>query len=372
MNVSKPPHILFLLPDFFAGGAQRVMIAYANGLSGEFRKTLLSVNDDGPLKKPVSPDVVCETLNTKRILFSLPRLLIYVWRNRPDVIVCTMAYVNFLVLLLKPLLPHTLIIVREANMPQVVLKNAGRLAPIYRVLYKILYPLADNVIVPARYIGEQLHDFIGLNPDNQVILYNPVDTKFIQASLARRHEAEPDYMMKFVAAGRLHWQKGFDRLIKALSAYQGARPWRLDILGDGADREKLQALIEQNGLSDFIFLKGFQENPWVLYAQADYFLLPSYGEGLPNAVLESLECGTPVIAMKEAGGIGEIEEMCDPGSVLVCPSIEGFVRAMEGGHKKQSDYERASLLPDIFKTDHALAQLESVLHRILNNKIRAP
>lgn len=371
MSISQPPHVLFLLPDFFAGGAQRVLISYANGLGSGFRKTILSVRDEGPLKGFVSTDVNCETLKAKKMLFAVPQLLMCLRRVRPDVVVCTMAYVNFLVLLLKPLFPDTIFIVREANMPQVVLKSAGKLQLIYRVLYRILYPLADKVIVPARYIGEQLQHVTGLKGDNHVVLYNPVDVDFIQRAVSMLSDEVPNNVVRYVAAGRLHWQKGFDRLIKALSSYDVSFSWQLDILGDGPDREALQGLIDEGGMENVIFLKGFQDSPWAFYAAADCFLLPSYAEGLPNVVLESLECGTPVIAMREAGGIGEIKEVSADGDVQISASIQEFLENMKEVKKKTAFDVGRSRLPDMFKFSQAITAFENLLLATILQKSKA-
>jgi glycosyltransferase involved in cell wall biosynthesis len=366
MNNTRLPHILFLLPDFNAGGAQRVLISYANGLGNDFRKSILSVCDSGPLKDIVLPGISCETLHRKRMVFVLPALWMHLRHRRPDVIVCTMAHVNLMVLLLKPFFPKMVFIVREANMPQVVLKNAGKFKLAYSLLYKFLYPKADAVIVPARFIGEQLKKSVGVKTDNHAVLYNPVDTGFINQLLdeGMMKDGGAD-VVRFVAAGRLHWQKGFDRLIAAMSSYRGSIPWRLDILGDGPEFETLQALIEKHGLNGSVFLRGFQKNPWVFYAQADCFLLPSRGEGLPNVVLESLECGTPVIAMKEAGGIAEIHDACEVGAVQMAFSMEDFVQKMGAVRKREDASRRCSLLPDMFKREFAISAFEDLIRKKL-------
>jgi len=58
-------------------------------------------------------------------------------------------------------------------------------------------------------------------------------------------------------------------------------------------------------------------------------LLPSRCEGLPNAVLEALACGTKVIATKESGGIHEIASRAEPGAVTVVDDMQEFIKAME-------------------------------------------
>lgn len=364
--MNTPPRILFILPDFFGGGAQRVLISYANGLGKGFDKSVLSFNDAGPLKEILASDVRHDTLGVRKTLLGIPSLFSFILRNKPDIVLCTMAYVNFVVLIMKPFFKNTAFIIREANMPQAVIKNAGRHGGVYKWFYKILYPTADVIIAPARYIAEQVQKFSGVPVHQQFVLYNPVDTKFVRAKAAAASSTESsETTIHFVAAGRLHWQKGYERLLSALPSYNPSAFWRLDILGDGPDRQKLQALIQEKGLQQSVFLQGFQENPWAYYAAADCFLLPSSAEGLPNVVLESLECGTPVIAMREAGGIAEIAAACAENSVMLADSIDAFLQAM-GSIKKRTSSE--TLLPDIFKMDYAVKELEKILLTALEKK----
>src|SRR5690606_25273938 len=80
--------------------------------------------------------------------------------------------------------------------------------------------------------------------------------------------------------------------------------------------------------------------PWV--AGADAFLMPSRFEGMPNAALEALALGTPVIATPEAGGIGEVE------GVTIAEYGPAFEDAMRRATPRSASLS-ASLLPDDFR-----------------------
>src|SRR3546814_18465284 len=80
----------------------------------------------------------------------------------------------------------------------------------------------------------------------------------------------------------------------------------LTILGDGAERDALLRQAEALHLASTVTFTGFVEAPWPYYAGADAFLMPSRWEGMPNAALEALACGTPVLATPEAGGLIEL------------------------------------------------------------------
>ena len=98
-----------------------------------------------------------------------------------------------------------------------------------------------------------------------------------------------------VAAGRLAPWKGFSDLIRAIEILSETKKVKLLILGDGPQREELQALIDDLGLSDSIMLYGYVDNPLKYFKRADVFVLSSLVEGLPNVLVEAMMCGcTPV------------------------------------------------------------------------------
>jgi teichuronic acid biosynthesis glycosyltransferase TuaC len=112
----------------------------------------------------------------------------------------------------------------------------------------------------------------------------------------------------YLSVGALKPIKGFSTLI---TAYGELKSSGLDffgfIIGEGEDRENLEAQIKANALENTVFLQG--SLPHELIPQwmnaADYLVVSSVNEGLPCAIVESLACGVPVLATP-VGGIPEI------------------------------------------------------------------
>jgi glycosyltransferase involved in cell wall biosynthesis len=75
-----------------------------------------------------------------------------------------------------------------------------------------------------------------------------------------------------------------------------ARPWRLAIVGDGPERAALEALARQRGLADRIVFTGQVADPFVFMMRARVAVCASVYEGLCNAIIEALACGTPVVS----------------------------------------------------------------------------
>ncbi|MBI0274370.1 glycosyltransferase family 4 protein [Hafnia alvei] len=97
-----------------------------------------------------------------------------------------------------------------------------------------------------------------------------------------------------LAVGRLCEQKGFDLLLKAWNIAH-TKGWKLKIIGEGNDREYLQQLIKDYGLSN-VSLVGFKNNLDSEYASAKVFILSSRYEGLGMVLLEALSHGLACIS----------------------------------------------------------------------------
>jgi glycosyltransferase involved in cell wall biosynthesis len=104
--------------------------------------------------------------------------------------------------------------------------------------------------------------------------------------------------------GNLSPRKAHSVLIEAVTPLKQESPdlpWRLAIVGDGAERSKLEALIEAGQLHDRVQLLGARTDIPDLQAAADVFVLPSLWEGLPLALLEGMFGRNAVIASNISG-----------------------------------------------------------------------
>ncbi|MBI3780860.1 MAG: glycosyltransferase family 4 protein [candidate division NC10 bacterium] len=118
----------------------------------------------------------------------------------------------------------------------------------------------------------------------------------------RRLGLPPGLLMAF--AGRLDPQKGLHALLEAvqplLAGPQGAR---LLVMGDGPLRAELQLSARHVGLSDRILFLGLVKDVAPYLRACDIFVLPSVGEGMPNALLEAMATGLPCVASRIGGCI---------------------------------------------------------------------
>ncbi len=109
--------------------------------------------------------------------------------------------------------------------------------------------------------------------------------------------------------GRLELVKGLDILINAIAYLKEKNNlyFKLCVIGEGSLENELKSYVSQKELSEFFVFIGKiphnKINNWM--SAADLICLPSYNEGYPNVLLESIACGTPVIA-SNTGGIPDI------------------------------------------------------------------
>ncbi|GJL84780.1 MAG: glycosyl transferase [Micavibrio sp.] len=370
MSVTKDKKIkiAFVLPALTAGGAERVLITLMNSIDRtRFEPIFVTVSDTGTLRKIIDPEIPFHCLQKERVSLALPKMYFKLKDLDPDIIFSTMAHLNLSLLLLKPLFPKTHFIVREAITPSFILGEHRYLSFALKAAYRHLYPKAAQVIDPAQAIIHEFQELLGMSCKNHVLLHNPVDLDKIREKEDIKFEIaqERNNTVHFVSAGRLHFQKGFDRLVEALPDMNLPYDWSWTILGEGPERNHLENLIQKSGLADKISLPGLSHHPWPSFAAADCFLMPSRWEGLPNVALESLACGTPVIATHQSGGIAEIAKLSSEGAVSVADSMANFVAAMEKVIPASTKTFRDSLLPDVFQKENVTKCFEDILEEVV-------
>lgn len=176
-------------------------------------------------------------------------------------------------------------------------------------LIKHLYPQADKVVAPTRALQEILETYLHLT--NVTTIYNPIDTADTATRAALPLLSEHQWLTAasplFVHIGRHIHQKGQWAILRAFAQVRTIQPTaQLVMLGDGSDTPKLQQLIERLELADAVHLLGKQSNVLPYLKAADVAVAASLWEGMPNALLEALSVGTPIISTDCLTGPREI------------------------------------------------------------------
>lgn len=304
----KLPTVLLLIPHLGGGGAERVTALLSQRLSPakyDLHLGLITQLDCGLENLP--PWVTVHGLGAGRVLSAAVPLLRLIRNLKPDVVLSGMAHLNFLVLLLRPLLPgNTRLLVRQ-NTTISALLAAGQ-SPLYtRWLYRLLYRRADRIVCQTKAMASDVADQAGVVKSRLTVLPNPVDTDAIRLL----PPCSPNQWFgpgpHLLAIGRLAREKGFDLLLESFSSLRLKFPEAdLTIIGTGPQEASLKAMRCALHLETSVHFAGYVRQPEIYFPGATLFVLSSRHEGLPNALLEAAAAGMPIAALPAAQGIVDL------------------------------------------------------------------
>jgi teichuronic acid biosynthesis glycosyltransferase TuaC len=184
--------------------------------------------------------------------------------------------------------------------------------PFIRKLVQYTLHNANKVIAVCEALKDAMVS-LGIPREKIVVVPNGVDVgKFyrVPKSEARKRLGLPKDKKVVLSVGGLIPRKGVDLLIQAVNMVMSASDMKnlhLAIVGEGPSRETLTKLASSLGRSNAVQFAGAipHEELYLWYSAADCFCLASSREGWPNVILESLACGTPVVAA-DIWGVPEV------------------------------------------------------------------
>lgn len=178
-------------------------------------------------------------------------------------------------------------------------------------IMSLLYKRAECVVPVSLAIEKSLIENYNIPRHKIKTIYNPYDIEEITAlSTADIEIIEHKNFLNtgkvFISIGRLTYQKGHWHLIKAFSMLANDCEAKLLIIGNGENQSKIENLIEKLNLQGKVLLAGYQKNPFQYISKCYAYVLTSLFEGFPNAMVEAMACGCPVIAVDCKSGPREI------------------------------------------------------------------
>lgn len=134
---------------------------------------------------------------------------------------------------------------------------------------------------------------------------------------------------RLVSVGRLSPEKGFMDLLKIFTLLHKDYPdWKLDIVGDGVEKEKMERFIEEYDLQKFVTLHGFRDKDYIdkLLHESSIYLLTSYTESFGIVLIEAMSHGVPCIAFDSAEGARELIQSGKNGYLIKNRSYTAFIK----------------------------------------------
>ncbi|OHB62426.1 MAG: hypothetical protein A2Y76_06785 [Planctomycetes bacterium RBG_13_60_9] len=286
-----------VIPQFVAGGAERVMSILTRHLSQRCEVHLIFHVCHKPFYDV--PDTV--SLHYVDTIRPRARLLVKVWRYlaglmqlrkllktiRPDVIVSFHNYrYDHLVVLAKMFLRIPVVVSDRSN--------PVRYRGLKRLTRRAVYEAADAIVVQTDFARQYYERHF---PHKKIArIANPVSV-FPSCVSAR----EP----LILTIGRLIADKGHAYLIRAF-AKLNLDGWRLVIVGDGPLARELKELADELGVGEKTIFAGLVTDIGSYLRRASIFVLPSLREGFPNALAEAMASGIPCISFNCNAGPSEL------------------------------------------------------------------
>jgi glycosyltransferase involved in cell wall biosynthesis len=326
--------IAFFLPSVGGGGAERVIVNLAQGITERgYPVDLVLAAATGDLLNQLPPAIRLVDLRARRVLTSLGPLASYVRRERPRILISSMSHANLIALGAARLARRaTPVMVTVHNTLSSSTPTEGPAAwSIWPYLLRTFYSRARYVVAVSGGAADDLARTSGLPRERVRVVYNPVITPTMTA-LARQAPDHPWFAPGeppvVLGVGRLTRQKDFPTLIRAFAEVRRRRPARLIILGEGDERPALEALVQDAGLGGEVALPGFRENPISYMAASALFVLSSAWEGLPTVLIEALAAGAPVVSTDCPSGPREILQAGRLGALVPVGDAAAMADAM--------------------------------------------
>jgi len=310
---NKKINLAIIVPTLSGGGAERVASNLSLYLSEQKYKRYIILNDAEEIDYPYKGTLI--DLDTKVInnplgkIFNLVKRIYKVKKIKKKYKVQT-----------------TISFLEAANIVNIFTKTEDKIilsirnfkskssksfyGKIYNYLIKIFYNRADILVAVSKGVKDDLIRNYGIDKNKIKVIYNLYDLDKIQGLSKEKIEDKYKEIFKFpviISVGRSTKQKGQWHLIRAFKKVkEKITNIKLIILGTGELEDYLKQLVEELNLEKDVYFLGFQKNPFKFISKSKIYVFPSLYEGFPNALVEAMACGIPVISSDCRSGPREI------------------------------------------------------------------
>lgn len=289
--------LFFLSPG--VGGAQRVSVLFSKLLDtsqyeviyvivGEAKSSIMDFLPIGATIKQIKIRNIYD--------FTTFKIMTLLRREKPYAVFCSQMYLNNRIILAAKLLGGIRVVIRSNAM----VDNLKKMKATFW-LAKKTYRKADRIIAQSNSMKEEIISIFRIPSEKIKVIYNPVDKGLIAEKLKMAFPPKALDETWFVCVGRVAPVKDYETVLRSFIKVRLQLPKsHLYIVGEYSETSdyymQLEKLVEAEKITDFVHFVGYTSNPFVWTKCADVFILSSIKEGLPNALIEALYLGTPVVS----------------------------------------------------------------------------
>ena len=221
-------------------------------------------------------------------------------------------------------------------------------------LHQIILSSFDAIIGVSQDVAEVLKGFYPEQAGKIRYITNFVDDKLLQSMAQKKTVEKAAGGLTLCSVGRFTPVKGFDLAIEAASILRERQiPFLWYFVGDGPERENLEAAVRKYNLKDNILFTGMQANPYPYMAACDFYVQPSREEAWPLTIREAKLLGKPVVTTATVGGKTQVTD-----------GVNGLVTEITGGGLAEG-------IERLYKNKDELKLMETALAGENNEESRA-
>jgi glycosyltransferase involved in cell wall biosynthesis len=368
MHSNDRATIAVVMRAFEGGGAQRDMVLLCNALVAlRVPVVILALSADGPLRNLLDPSIRIIENPGRRIRYAIPGLRRAIRAVMPRLVVSSESNLNLFSLVAVRSLPRAIrpkIVLREVGSPSIARlldpHRQNRVA--YRAL-RYAYRYADRIITLTDGARRDLIDNFAVSEQAIAVMQtNAVIPPDAARRIAQCNGEGARERGLIVSVGRLSPEKDHRSLLHAMTLLRRDRQWRLAVVGDGPERSTLEALALQYGLSDRITFTGYVSDPFAWMMRATLAVCSSTYEGLCNALIEALGCGTPVVSTDCPYGPREILQGGRFGALVPVGDAPALAAAIEVALEQPVDRHRLMLRGLDYTSERAAASFLEIIN----------
>jgi glycosyltransferase involved in cell wall biosynthesis len=321
-SVRARPRVLHLITSFEIGGTERQAVELLKRLDPErYDVRLAVIRNEGPFYREIEarfpdvPEFPLTSFYNANAIKQLARLRRLMMRERIDILHAHDFY-SGLIGGAAARLAGVRVIASQRH-----LKLSDR--RVHETGMRIIHRLAHRILVNSEAIRRRILDHDDAPPHKIVIVRNGVQQAPVSRAQARAHllsELGTNANVKLIGmAARLQPVKGHRFFLEAAATVLGDEPnAHFVLVGDGPLRSEIEEQASRLGITDRMHLLGDRIDVAQLISAFDLLVLSSLHEGLPNAVMEAMAAGVPVVATavggtKELISDGETGYLASPG-----------------------------------------------------------
>ncbi|MBP7239234.1 MAG: glycosyltransferase [Saprospiraceae bacterium] len=327
----EPIKILFITHSLGSGGAEKVFQLLMNNLDRRrFQVQCILINrvqHNAFLKD----DIVLHELHASSTIRAIGKIRKVIKKRKPDLVVGTVSPVNLLMPIIKISLPRKhrpSFINRESTLMSYLVEEGSIKNVLIKTWTRLFYSHYARIICQSNDICNDLINNFYVDKLKLTLINNPMERSEVPKIRSGKNQR-----IKIITVGRLRPEKGYDRLLDIIKAFdnRAKHDFLYHVVGDFHTpeiEERIMRKVNELGLMDRIVFHGHMDTPMDELQNSDLFLQGSYFEGFPNAVLESCAAGVPVVAYDVPGGTKEIIRHGFNGYLVEDNNVDEFVDKM--------------------------------------------